>query len=131
MLRQTVSKRSQKDQPIRWAMAAAGLIGAAGVAAAAAAAHGSDARLLGPASVICLANAPALLVLGVTGSRLRLGRICAALLLLGTVLFAGDLALRSLVGRGLFPMAAPTGGMAMFVAWLTITFGAFLPRRRE
>ena len=119
---------TQRDGPVRWAVAAAGLMGAAGVAAAAAAAHGTDARLLGAASAVCLANAPALLVLGLSGRKLPLNRICAALLLLGTLLFAGDLALRTFIGRGLFPMAAPTGGLTMIVAWLLISIGALLPR---
>lgn len=93
---------------------------------AAAAAHGSDPRFLGAASAICLANAPALLVLGVVGRDLRLGVLSAALLLLGTVLFAGDLALRALVGQRLFPMAAPLGGTAMIVGWLLISLGALI-----
>ena len=124
-----MTEMTDRDQPVRWAVAAAGLIGAAGVAAAAAAAHGSDTRLLGAASAICLANAPALLVLGLAGRRLPLGRICAALLLLGTIMFAGDLALRTLLDRGLFPMAAPVGGLSMIVAWLLITLAALLPRQ--
>ncbi|MCL4765999.1 MAG: DUF423 domain-containing protein [Hyphomicrobiaceae bacterium] len=122
---------SQPNHPVRWAVAAAGLIGAAGVAAAAAAAHGAEARLLSAASTICLVNAPALLVLGLAGRRLRLGTLCAALLTLGTVLFAGDLVLRAFLGRGLFPMAAPTGGFSMIVAWLSIALGALLPSRGQ
>jgi uncharacterized membrane protein YgdD (TMEM256/DUF423 family) len=121
----------ENGRPIRWAIAAAGLAGAAGVATAAAAAHGSDARLLAAASAICLANAPALLVLGIAGQRLRLGMLGGALLALGTVLFSGDLFLRSLIGAGLFPMAAPAGGVLMIAAWLTIALGVILPRRRR
>jgi uncharacterized membrane protein YgdD (TMEM256/DUF423 family) len=121
----------ENDHPIRWAVAAAGLVGAAGIAAAAAAAHGSEARFLGAASAICLANAPALLVLGIAGRRLRLGVLGVALLTLGTVLFSGDLALRSLIGAGLFPMAAPTGGVLMIIAWLMIALGVVFPRHRR
>jgi uncharacterized membrane protein YgdD (TMEM256/DUF423 family) len=126
-----MTKLVESEHPIRWAIAAAGLAGAAGVAAAAAAAHGSDARLLGAASAICLANAPALLVLGIAGQRLRLGMLGGALLALGTVLFSGDLFLRSLIGAGLCPMAAPASGVVMIVAWLTIALGVMLPRRRR
>jgi uncharacterized membrane protein YgdD (TMEM256/DUF423 family) len=126
-----VTKLPENNQPIPWAIAAAGLAGAAGVAAAAAAAHGSDARLLAAASAICLANAPALLVLGIAGQRLRLGMLGGALLALGTVLFSGDLFLRSLIGAGLFPMAAPAGGVVMIAAWLVIALGVILPRRRR
>jgi uncharacterized membrane protein YgdD (TMEM256/DUF423 family) len=85
--------------------------------------------LLGAASAICLANAPALLVLGIAGRRLRLGMLGGALLALGTILFAGDLVLRDLTGAGLFPMAAPGGGVLMIVAWLVIALGVILPRR--
>jgi uncharacterized membrane protein YgdD (TMEM256/DUF423 family) len=124
-----MTKFPENEQPIWWAIAAAGLAGAAGIAAAAAAAHGAEARLLGAASAICLANAPALLVLGVAGRRLRLGMLGGALLTLGTILFAGDLVLRSLIGAGPFPLAAPTGGALMIVAWLVIALGVILPRR--
>lgn len=125
-----MSDEPTSERALRWAIAGAGVIGAAGVAMAAAAAHGSDARLLGAASAICLANAPALLVLGVAGRHLRLGVLSAALLVLGTVLFAGDLGLRALAGQRLFPMAAPLGGTAMIAAWLLIALGTLFPGDR-
>lgn len=122
----------QNDHLIRWAVVLAGLIGAAGIALAAAAAHaGEQVRLLGAASAICLANAPALLVLGLAGRRLRLGALCGALLVLGTVLFAGDVALRAFAGRGLFPMAAPTGGSIMIIGWLLVGMSALFTRRSK
>jgi uncharacterized membrane protein YgdD (TMEM256/DUF423 family) len=121
----------ESNHPIAWVIAAAGLVGAAGIAAAAAAAHGSEARLLGAASAICLANAPALLVLGIAGRGLRLGMVASVLLALGTVLFSGDLAARGLLGAALIPMAAPAGGVLMIVAWLAITLGVVLPRGRR
>jgi uncharacterized membrane protein YgdD (TMEM256/DUF423 family) len=120
----------QHDHVIRWAVVLAGLIGAAGIASAAAAAHsGAEVRLLGAASAICLANAPALLVLGLSGRRLRLGALCAALLALGTILFAGDVGLRAFLDRGLFPMAAPTGGSTMIIGWLLVGMSALFTRR--
>ena len=119
------------DRPLRWVIFAAGIAGAVGVAMAAAAAHAEEARLLGAASAICLANAPALLALGLAGGRLRLGALSAALLILGTVLFAGDLGLRVVAGQRLFPMAAPIGGSVMIAGWLLIALAALLPSRRS
>lgn len=118
---------SDTFRPIRWIIAAAGLFGAAGIAAAAAAAHGSDPRLLGALSVACLANAPALLALGLAGRRLPLSTLSAALLTVGTALFAGDLGSRLLLNTGLFPMAAPTGGTLMILGWLVILVATLLP----
>src|SRR5690606_41162455 len=124
-----VADSVQNEQPILWAVLLAGLFGAAGIASAAAAAHWADSRLLGAASAICLANAPALLVLGLSGRRLRLGALCAALLALGTILFAGDVGLRAFLDRGLFPMAAPTGGSTMIIGWLLVGMSALFTRR--
>lgn len=108
----------------RWATVAAGLIGAAGVALAAAASHAGGEALLRPASTICLAHAPALLALSVGDERIRLARPVALGMLLGTALFAGDLAARQFLGRGLFPMAAPTGGLALIASWILLAAAA-------
>jgi uncharacterized membrane protein YgdD (TMEM256/DUF423 family) len=45
---------------------------------------------------------------------------------LGSALFAGDIALRAFVGYPLFPMAAPTGGVALILAWLALAVAAIL-----
>jgi uncharacterized membrane protein YgdD (TMEM256/DUF423 family) len=107
----------------------AGVLGLAGVALAAAASHGTDPRLLGGASAMCLAHAPALLALGALGARLRLGHAAAIAMGLGTMVFSGDLVLRHLAGTGLFPMSAPAGGMLMMLGWALVAVGAWLPRR--
>ena len=107
----------------------AGLMGLAGVAAAAAASHGSDPRLMASASAMCLAHAPALIALHAGWSSVRTAPLAAALLILGTALFAGDLVFRHSAGHGLFPMSAPTGGLLMMAGWLAVALGAFLPRR--
>ncbi len=107
----------------------AGLMGVFGVAAAAAASHGADPRLLGGASAMCLAHAPALIALVAAWDRLRLATVSALLLSLGTALFAADLTLRHFAGHGLFPMSAPTGGTLMMLGWLTLAFGTFLPQK--
>ncbi len=103
-----------------------GLFGLAGVALAAAAAHGTDARLLGGASAMCLAHAPALIGLALACDRLRLARLAGTALALGTAVFAGDLVLRHFSGHGLFPMSAPTGGVLMMAGWLITAFGGVL-----
>lgn len=105
----------------------AGLIGAAGVALAAAATHMGGA-LLGPASAMCLAHAPAMLALFAAHRLLRSATGAGLLMGLGTVLFAGDLVLKEFLGAGLFPMAAPSGGILMMLGWLLAGLGAFMPQ---
>jgi uncharacterized membrane protein YgdD (TMEM256/DUF423 family) len=52
------------------------------------------------------------------GARWFLG--AAAAFLLGSLLFGGDLALRSLAGAKLFPMAAPLGGILLILGWALV-----------
>jgi uncharacterized membrane protein YgdD (TMEM256/DUF423 family) len=50
----------------------------------------------------------------------------------GAALFSRDVALRAFAGHRLFPMAAPTGGTIMIVAWLVLAVAAITgPRRSE
>ncbi|MCA1404899.1 DUF423 domain-containing protein [Ensifer sp. IC3342] len=107
----------------------AGLMGITGVAAAAAASHGADPRLLGGASAMCLAHAPALVALHAGWAHFRTAAIAALLLAAGTALFAGDLTARHTLGHGLFPMSAPLGGLTMMAGWLAVALGAFLPSK--
>ncbi len=76
----------------------AGLMGLFGVASAAAASHG-DPRLLGGASAMCLAHAPALVALHAGWAHFRTAALAALLLAAGTALFAGDLTMRHFSGR--------------------------------
>lgn len=108
----------------------AGLMGLSGVISAAAASHGADPRLLGGASAMCLAHAPALIALYAAWPVLRTAAIAPLLMSAGTALFAADLTARHFLGHGLFPMSAPTGGVLMMLGWLSIAAGAFF-RRRE
>ncbi|UIJ94160.1 DUF423 domain-containing protein [Ensifer sp. D2-11] len=108
----------------------AGLMGLFGVASAAAASHG-DPRLLGGASTMCLAHAPALVALHAGWAHFRTAALAALLLAAGTALFAGDLTMRHFSGHGLFPMSAPLGGLTMMAGWLAVAIGAFLPRKRD
>ena len=104
----------------------AGLLGGTGVALAAAASHLGDEHLLGAASTLCLAHAPALLALGLSGVGSRTLRAAAGLLGIGTLLFAGDLITRHVTGGGLFPGAAPLGGAGMMAGWLAVIVAAIL-----
>lgn len=113
----------------RWAAMAAGLIGAAGVGLAAAASHAGGDALLRPASTICLAHAPALIALALAGDRIRFSGLAALGMLVGTLLFSGDLVTRHVTGTGLFPMAAPTGGMTLIASWLLLSVGAAMRPR--
>ncbi|MBP1861229.1 DUF423 domain-containing protein [Rhizobium herbae] len=107
----------------------AGLMGLFGVISAAAASHGADPRLLGGASAMCLAHAPALIALYAAWPMMRTAGIAALLLSAGTALFAADLTARHFLGHGLFPMSAPTGGVIMMAGWVTVAAGAFFIRR--
>lgn len=104
----------------------AGLMGLVGVVSAAAASHGADPRLLGGASAMCLAHAPALIALHAGWDRFRTAPHAALLLAAGTALFAGDLVTRHFTGHGLFPMSAPTGGVIMMAGWVSVAAGGLL-----
>ncbi|MFD1746229.1 DUF423 domain-containing protein [Rhizobium helianthi] len=106
-----------------------GILGASGVGLAAAASHGEDVRLLGSASTMCLAHAPVLLGLWLAGQRLRTANLAALVLGGGTLLFVGDLLSRHFGHGSLFPMAAPTGGVAMMAGWLLLAIGSMFPER--
>lgn len=103
---------------------AGGLCGAAGVALSAAAAHAPGENLATAASFL-LIHAPVFLAVGLfapTAAALRFG---AQALLLGLLVFSGDLLMRDFAGTRLFPMAAPAGGMLMIAGWLLIGASAF------
>lgn len=105
---------------------AGGLFGAAGVALSAAAAHAGGGNVATAASFL-LAHAPALLAIGLLG-RSRVMAAGGVILLVGVLLFAGDLLLRHYVGARLFPLAAPAGGTAMIIGWLVVAASAFTQR---
>ena len=99
----------------------AGLFGAGGVAGAALAAHGGDVRLVAIAAAIGLVHAPALLGLAALRPIMPRGAALAGVLvILGTLLFSGDLAARVAWGDRLFPDAAPIGGMLLIAGWLVV-----------
>ena len=108
----------------------AGLFGAAGVAAAALAAHGKGGPDLSIAANFLLLHAAALCAIALSSQRAAAPFLLAATVLaIGTLLFCGDLAARALLDGGLFPMAAPTGGVAMILGWLFVAGAGALRAR--
>lgn len=106
-------------------IAVGGLCGAAGVALSAAAAH-ADGANVGTAATFLLAHAPVFLAVGMAGGS-RVMRSAALVLLLGVLLFCGDLLMRDYAGTRLFPMAAPAGGAIMILGWLGMAVSALWP----
>lgn len=112
----------------------AGLMGASGVALAAAAAHAAPGAGLDSAAYLLLFHAVA--VLGAAGLANQgllwspLALTAMAGFVLGGVLFAGDVSMRVFAGHRLFPMAAPTGGSLLILAWLILAAAALVIMRR-
>ncbi|MFN3625798.1 MAG: DUF423 domain-containing protein [Hyphomicrobium sp.] len=101
----------------------AGLAGAIGIGLAAAGAHGADlSALTTPANLLVVHAAAAVAIVAVALRVAHPGAflLAALVLLAGVTLFSGDVALRTLSGARLFPMAAPTGGTTMIVGWLIL-----------
>ena len=100
----------------------AALSGAAAVALAAAGAHiDADPRLATGAQILLPHAVAALAFLALERADRRPNRgliAAAALVLLGASLFAADMAARVFWGHGVFPGAAPAGGMTTVVGWL-------------
>jgi uncharacterized membrane protein YgdD (TMEM256/DUF423 family) len=111
----------------------AGLMGAAGVVLAAMSAHQGDAERLGPASNMLLFHATAVIAAALlTGHGIaerHLGLTATFGLIVGAILFSGDLAFRHYMGNALFPMAAPTGGTLLILSWLVLAAAAAWRRR--
>lgn len=116
----------------------AGLQGAVGVALSAVAAHRVQDPALATAAHMLILHAAAAIA---TAAHLKRTHhrpapaskvlIAAALLMLvGSTLFAGDIALRSFTGNRLFPMAAPLGGSGMIAGWLVLALAAALSLRQ-
>ncbi|MET0745895.1 MAG: DUF423 domain-containing protein [Microvirga sp.] len=102
----------------------AALSGLLGVGLSAAGAHVNASDSLRIAAEFLLFHAPVLLALVAlirTGAmRPGLARLAGYVLVLGLVLFSGDLARRALAGVPLAPMAAPTGGVMLMIGWVLV-----------
>ncbi|MGD9783645.1 MAG: DUF423 domain-containing protein [Hyphomicrobiaceae bacterium] len=121
------------SETARWVLvAAAATMGAIGVGLGAAAAHRvSDTALVTAAQFMVMHAAAALgLIALATRCRAPAAWLFATILLLsGTALFAGDIALRAFAGQRLFPMAAPIGGSGMIAGWAMAMLAAILELR--
>jgi uncharacterized membrane protein YgdD (TMEM256/DUF423 family) len=107
----------------------ASLSGLIGVGLSAAAAHITGGNLTTAAQFL-LFHAPALLglaaLIAVGAVSPMLGQVAGYVLVLGLVLFCGDLSRRAFSGVALFPRAAPTGGIVLMIGWLLVGISALL-----
>ena len=110
-------------------LSAAGLLGAAGVALSAYAAHAEGGANLTTAATFLMIHAAAVAGISAGGTTRRGLLQAATLLVLGVVLFSGDITLRATTGASPWRMAAPTGGMMLIAGWLWLAVAAFLGRR--
>lgn len=103
--------------------ALASLAGAIGVGEAAVGAHLSSSPLMQIASNFLMLHATAALAIVAFALHDSAGRtlflIAATLLIIGLTLFCGDLSVRALLDRSLFPTAAPIGGSLLILGWVT------------
>jgi uncharacterized membrane protein YgdD (TMEM256/DUF423 family) len=113
----------------------AALMGAAGVALWAMAAHKPGAASLVTAAHFLLFHAAA--VIGTTACRKegliaeRLASLSIAILILGTLLFSGDLVMRSFLQAPLFANAAPIGGTITILGWVLLAVAAVMPKKND
>jgi uncharacterized membrane protein YgdD (TMEM256/DUF423 family) len=115
--------------------AAAGLLGAAGVALGAVAAHKVPTPAMASAAQMLMVHGVAVLAISAWAVRSAHAagwwRVAARVMLLGVALFSGDIALRGLEIGQLFPMAAPTGGSLTILAWVLMSVAAVIDWRRS
>ncbi len=114
-------------------VAVAGLFGAAGVGLWAWGVHaGHDSASI--AAQMLLIHAVALVALTAVRANglipMRAAIWLTSVLVVGVALFAGDLALRAIVGQRLFPMASPLGGILMMLSWLGLGFAGLAQKKR-
>jgi uncharacterized membrane protein YgdD (TMEM256/DUF423 family) len=114
-------------------VALAALAGVLGVALSAAAAHAAGGTNLETAARFLLIHAAALLgiaaLIGLGVLSPGLGRAAAWALVVGLVLFCGDLSARAFWSTPLFPRAAPTGGIVLMIGWALVALAALLRLR--
>ncbi|MEK1852933.1 MAG: DUF423 domain-containing protein [Phyllobacterium sp.] len=101
-----------------------GLFGAAGIAAYAAAAHSAEGHVATIAPILFI-HAPAFLALSILAKISRAASFGGLVLILGLVLFIGDLLSRDYAGNRLFAFAAPLGGSLLILGWLVVAATAF------
>jgi uncharacterized membrane protein YgdD (TMEM256/DUF423 family) len=111
------------------------MTGAGGIILATVAAHVvPDPRLQTAANFLMLHAAAALAVCGIALALPQRGMWflgAAGLFLSGSLLFGGDLSVRALAGKRLFPMAAPLGGTLLIFGWALVTLAAMIVMRQS
>jgi uncharacterized membrane protein YgdD (TMEM256/DUF423 family) len=113
----------------------AGLMGGGGVALWAMAAHRPGAASLVTAAQFLLFHACA--VMGITVCRKQrivqylLAILAVSALILGTILFAGDIVMRSIAQAPLFTAAAPIGGSLTILGWLMLALAAVMTDKQS
>jgi uncharacterized membrane protein YgdD (TMEM256/DUF423 family) len=109
--------------------ALAALLAAAGIAEAAAAAHALPSPLLKTSSEFLLANAVGIVALSAfaqtTTHASRVLHFGIAALLLGTLLFSGELTSHAIFPRSPLAVIAPVGGSLTILGWLIAAAGLF------
>ncbi len=115
-------------------VAAAGVLGAAGVALAAVAAHRVASPVLATAATMLMIHAGAVLAIAafsavVQNKKRWLG--VGAVMAVGAALFSGDIALNTLAQIHAFPMAAPVGGSVLIASWLAVAVCAGIGAARR
>jgi uncharacterized membrane protein YgdD (TMEM256/DUF423 family) len=84
------------------------------------------------AAQFLLFHAPALLALvaliAAGGVNPMLGQIAGYVLVLGLILFCGDLSCRAFSGVALFPRAAPAGGILIIIGWVLVGASSLFSR---
>lgn len=94
-----------------------GLTGALALIAYAGATH-HDSGNLKVIAPILLGHAPAFLALSILSNQSRTATLGGSAIMIGLILFCGDLLSRDFLGQRLFPFAAPTGGTILILGWL-------------
>ena len=110
-------------------VAAAGLLGAAGVSLAAVAAHRVESPALATAATMLMIHAVAGLSIAAVSSGSQhpmRWSILGAAMLAAVTLLSGEIALHAMAGFHLFPMAAPTGGSLLILGWVAIAVCALI-----
>jgi uncharacterized membrane protein YgdD (TMEM256/DUF423 family) len=121
-----------KTAPIVAGVAA--LMAAASVAEAAAAMHALPSPLLKTSSEFLLANAVGIVALSAfaqsTARDSRLLHLGIVILLVGTLLFSGELTSHALFPHSPFLILAPVGGSLTILGWLIAAAGLFFAARQ-
>ena len=112
----------------------AALAGAAGIAEAAASAHAVGDSLLKTSSDFLIVNAAAVIAISAFAQASN-GRglfvLAAGVLLLGTLLFGGELTTHVFLTHRSLPLIAPLGGSLTILGWLIAAAASFAGAREK